>query len=98
MISVQVNDVTVDVAQLKGDARMGLATAVEVIHTRDRLVEDYLSMPGVNRYLLNNVPVPCHAYGVKISYPRACHVDVSIRVHVYKTGYERRSSVVHFSG
>ncbi len=76
----------------------GLATAVEVNHTHDRVVEDYLSMPGVNRDLLNSVPVPCHADGVKIYDPSACHVDVPIRVHVYKTGDERRSCVVRFRG
>ncbi len=73
-----------------------MTTAVEVIHT-DGLVEDYLSMPGVNRDLLKNVLAPCYAYGVKISNPQAYHVDVYIRVYVCATGNERPNIGVHFS-
>ncbi len=68
VVSVQVNDVVVHVAQLKEMRQIGLETAVEVVRARDRSVKDYLAMPGVDWNLLHSVPVSCHTYGVAMSW------------------------------
>ena len=76
MVSVQVNDISVDVFKLDRSSGKSLTTAIEVIHTGDRLVEDDVAWRGVDGNLLDDVSVAAHGHGVDVPHARERQVEV----------------------
>lgn len=77
MVTVQLYDVTKDVFELKADAGQGLATAVQVVHTDDRLVKDDLTVACGHRHFFDDASLARHAECVEVSQAGACDVNVA---------------------
>lgn len=82
MSSIQVNNIAENVFELKGDARQGLVTAVEVVGSCTAFVVDDLTKASGNGYLFDDVSVARHAHSVEVAESGARQVDVTERVHV----------------
>ena len=97
MVSVQIYDVSEDIAQLKGDSGEGLVATVEVIHACDGLVEDHFAVPRVNRDLFYDVPLSRYGHGVEVSQAGAGHIYVPKGEEVDVTG-DKRECVITLRG
>ena len=95
MSSIQVNNIAENVFELKGDARQGLVTAVEVVGSCTAFVVDDLTKASGNGYLFDDVSVARHAHSVEVAESGARQVDVTDRVHVNEA---RPEYLVTFQG
>lgn len=76
-MTMQVYDVTEDVFELKSDAGQGLATAVQVVHTDDRLVKDDLTVACGHWHFFDDTSLPRYAECVEVSQTGARDVYVA---------------------
>ncbi len=81
-MTLKVYDVTEDVLELEADAGQGLATAVQVVHTDDRLIEDDLAVACGHWHFFDDVSLARDAQRVEVSQSGACDVDVAYRKEI----------------
>ena len=76
-MTLQADDVTKDVFELKADAGQGLMTAVQVVRTDYSLIEDDLAVARSHWHFFDDVPVARDTECVEVSQACACDVDVA---------------------